>query len=47
MITGRWERDTLRDVTRFVTKDGTEIALAPGRTWVEFLPSTAAFAAER
>lgn len=39
MIVGRWERQTLHDVTRFVTKDGVEIALAPGRTWVELLPS--------
>jgi hypothetical protein len=40
VIKGRWERDSLDDLTRFVTKDGTEIALAPGRTWVELLPST-------
>ena len=39
MIRGRWERDSLHDVTAFVTKDGTEIGLAPGRTWVELLPS--------
>lgn len=39
MIRGRWERDSLKDVTRFVTKDGSEITLAPGRTWVELLPS--------
>jgi hypothetical protein len=41
MVVGRWERPTLGDVTIFVTKDGTEIPLAPGRTWVELLPSTA------
>ena len=39
VIRGRWERESLHDVTRFVTKDGTEIELAPGRTWVELLPS--------
>jgi hypothetical protein len=39
MIVGRWERDALSDITRFVTKDGQEIALAPGRTWVELFPS--------
>jgi hypothetical protein len=39
LIRGRWERDTLGDLTRFFMKDGTEIALAPGRTWVELLPS--------
>lgn len=41
VIVGRWERDRLSDVTRFVAKDGTEIALAPGRTWVELFPSSA------
>jgi hypothetical protein len=41
VIVGRWERDRLDDVTRFVAKDGTEIALAPGRTWVELFPSSA------
>jgi DUF3048 family protein len=39
VIVGRWERETLDDVTRFVTRDGTEITLAPGRTWLELLPS--------
>lgn len=39
MIVGRWERDSLRDVTRLVTRDGEEIALAPGRTWVELFSS--------
>ena len=39
VIRGRWERESLHDVTTFVTKDGTEIALAPGRTWVELLPT--------
>jgi hypothetical protein len=43
VIVGRWERDSLDDVTRFVAKDGTEIALAPGRTWVELFPSSATF----
>jgi hypothetical protein len=40
VIAGRWERDRLDDVTVFTTRDGTEIALAPGRTWVELLPSS-------
>lgn len=47
MILGRWERESLRDVTRFVTKDGTEIELAPGRTWVELLPGSAGVETER
>ena len=42
MISGRWERDSLDDVTRFVTRDGTEITFAPGRTWVQLVPSTVA-----
>jgi hypothetical protein len=39
LIVGRWERPSLDDLTRFIAKDGTEITLAPGRTWVELLPS--------
>lgn len=40
VIIGRWQRDSLADVTTFVAKDGTEITLSPGRTWVELVPST-------
>jgi hypothetical protein len=40
MIVGRWQRDSLKDVTRFVARSGEEIALAPGSTWVELFPST-------
>lgn len=40
VIVGRWERASLDDVTTFITKDGTEISLAPGPTWVELLPSS-------
>lgn len=47
MIVGRWERESLGDVTRFVAKDGTEITLAPGRTWVQLLPSTVAMETSR
>jgi hypothetical protein len=39
VIVGRWERPTLDDVTRLVAKDGTEIALSPGRAWIQLLPS--------
>ncbi len=39
MIVGRWQRDTLDDVTRFLTRSGEEITLAPGTTWVELFPS--------
>ena len=47
VIRVRWERDSLHDVTTFVTKDGTEITLAPGRTWVELVPSWVPVGLER
>ncbi len=47
MILGRWERPKLSDVTKLVAKDGSEIALEPGRTWVELLPSDVAVQTER
>jgi hypothetical protein len=47
MIVGRWERPSLGHVTRFVARDGSEIALAPGITWVELLPSTIPVQTER
>lgn len=39
-IAGRWERRRLGDLTVFTTRQGSEITLTPGRTWVELLPST-------
>ncbi|MFM8944459.1 MAG: DUF3048 domain-containing protein [Actinomycetota bacterium] len=42
VVVGRWVRDALDQVTRLEDADGNEIALAPGRTWVELLPSTVA-----
>jgi hypothetical protein len=39
VIVGRWERQSLEDPTTFLTRDGEEITLAPGRTWVQLLPS--------
>jgi hypothetical protein len=47
VIRGRWERESLKDVTTFVARDGTEIELAPGRTWVELLPSWVVVELER
>jgi hypothetical protein len=38
-IAGRWERPSLEDVTSFVTKGGEEIALAPGRTFIQLIPT--------
>lgn len=40
MIVGRWQRDSLGEVTRFLTRSGVEIPLTPGTTWVELFPST-------
>jgi hypothetical protein len=37
---GKWERPTLGKEATFVEKDGTEIPLAPGNTWVEYVPDT-------
>ncbi|GIV00274.1 MAG: hypothetical protein KatS3mg014_1889 [Actinomycetota bacterium] len=47
MVVGRWERASLREPTRFIAKDGTEIPLAPGRTWVELLPDSVEIGIER
>jgi hypothetical protein len=38
-VVGRWERSGLADVTTFVAKGGDEISLAPGRTWIQLLPT--------
>jgi hypothetical protein len=38
-IYGTWERETEDDLTVFRTKDGDEIKLAPGVTWVELVPT--------
>ena len=38
LIVGRWHRSSLGDVTIFETKAGEEIALDPGRTFVELMP---------
>jgi Protein of unknown function (DUF3048) N-terminal domain/Protein of unknown function (DUF3048) C-terminal domain len=40
-ISGRWERGSPGDITTFVDRQGEEIALAPGRTWVELYPTDA------
>jgi len=47
MVVGRWDRPTLGDVTTFMTRDGEEIPLAPGITWVELLPDTIEVAVQR
>jgi hypothetical protein len=40
-ISGRWERGSAGDETTLVDRDGEEIALAPGRTWVTLFPTDA------
>jgi hypothetical protein len=39
LIVGKWERTDLDDFTAFRTKNGDEIALAPGSTFVELAPT--------
>ena len=39
-VTGRWERPTADDGTRFVDPSGQDIPLRPGSTWVLLVPST-------
>ena len=38
LIEGTWERPDVGEKTRFLDRNGEEIALAPGRTWVELFP---------
>lgn len=47
MIVGRWERASLADVTTLTARDGSEIVLTPGVTWVELVPSTVDVTASR
>ncbi|HXJ63238.1 MAG TPA: protein kinase [Actinomycetota bacterium] len=39
MIRGTWSRPTPDDRTVFTDSEGTEIALAPGPTWIELVPT--------
>ncbi len=41
-VTGTWQRSSLTSPTRLVASDGSAIALQPGETWVELVPSTIA-----
>ena len=38
LIRGQWIREGRGDITRFEDRQGNEIALAPGTTWVELFP---------
>ena len=44
VIAGRWSRPSDGDVTTYETKDGDEIPLVPGQTWVELYPAKGGFA---
>jgi Protein of unknown function (DUF3048) N-terminal domain/Protein of unknown function (DUF3048) C-terminal domain len=39
-VTGTWKRAGLNDPTTLTASDGSTIALQPGQTWVEIVPST-------
>jgi hypothetical protein len=39
-VTGTWKRAALDDPTTLTASDGSTIALEPGQTWVEIVPST-------
>jgi len=39
---GSWQRTSINEPTRLFAADGTAIALQPGETWVEIVPSTIA-----
>ena len=41
-VTGTWQRASIHDPTTLTASDGSPIALAPGQTWVEIVPSTVA-----
>ncbi|HJV04245.1 MAG TPA: DUF3048 domain-containing protein [Actinomycetota bacterium] len=40
-IRGRWERPDEEDLTRFVSRDGEDIPLKPGITWIMLYPTDA------
>jgi hypothetical protein len=40
-IVGTWSRPSPEEVTTFLTRQGEEIPLAPGNTWVELFPTDA------
>lgn len=39
-VAGHWSRDALTQPTQFTTATGTPIALQPGNTWVELVPTS-------
>jgi hypothetical protein len=47
MTAGTWQRPTVGDVTKFYNRNGDEISLLPGVSWVELVPSTVDISASR
>ena len=47
MTAGTWRRPTVDDVTKFYNRNGDDIRLLPGVTWVELVPSTVDISASR
>ena len=41
VIKGRWKREEESSTTEYLDKQGEEIALAPGITWIELFPTDA------
>lgn len=41
LFQGQWQRESGEDVTRLLDRQGNEIPLAPGNTWVELFPTDA------
>jgi hypothetical protein len=43
IIRCRWSRPVMGAITKFETRSGDVVHLAPGNTWVELLPTTGTF----
>ncbi len=43
MIRSVWKKDTLTDRTRYFDRDGAEINLKPGKTWIMIVPEKSVF----
>jgi len=46
-VSGTWQRNSLSQPSQFLSASGQPIALKPGRTWVELVPSTVAVSVGR
>jgi len=39
MVEGSWQRDQPAQLMRYVAADGADIALRPGQSWVQIVPT--------